>query len=125
MIAARPLTGFGWATFQQASQPYFQQNANYPLTATQAGVANYFLTYAVSMGLPGAILWTTGLLIGGLGALFKRGPPEMDAWRTAFLGLAICFLIVANFVPPTLFQNLLFWLWAGLLWGFARDRSSA
>lgn len=116
MIDARPLTGFGWAKFQQDSGPYFQQNANYPLTATQADIANYFLAYAVALGLPGAIIWTTGLLIGVLGALFSRGPPELDPWRSAFLGLAVCFLIVANFVPPTLFQNLLLWLWAGVLW---------
>ncbi len=116
MIDARPLTGFGWARFQQASGPYFQQNPNYPLTATQAGIANYFLSYAVALGLPGAIIWTAGLLMAGFGAVFSRGPPELDPWRDAFVGLAVCFLIVANFVPPTLFQNLLFWLWAGVIW---------
>ena len=123
MIAARPLTGFGWARFQQASAPYFQQSPNYPLTATQADIANYFLTYAVALGLPGAILWTAALLMGGIGALLKRGPPESDPWRVAFLGLAVCFLIVANFVPPTLFQNLLFWLWAGVLWAVSYSRA--
>ena len=37
----------------------------------------------------------------------------------AFLALAVCFLLVANSVPPTVFMNEAFWLWAGR----AMDRS--
>ncbi len=58
----------------------------------------------------------TGLLMGGFGALATRAPPELEPWRMAFLGLAVCFLLVANSVPPTVFQNESFWLWAGVLW---------
>ena len=116
MISARPLAGFGWSTFQADSAPYFRQSLNYPLTATSIDVHNYFLTYAVELGLIGLLLWMAGLLMGGFGALATRAPPELEPWRMAFLGLAVCFLLVANSVPPTVFQNESFWLWAGVLW---------
>ena len=116
MISARPLTGFGWSRFQATSAPYFQQSQNYPLTATSIDVHNFFLTYAVELGLPGLLIWLTGLLMGGFGALAIRAPPELVPWRMAFLALAVCFLLIANSVPPTVFMNESFWLWAGVLW---------
>jgi putative inorganic carbon (HCO3(-)) transporter len=117
MVSARPLLGFGWSRFEADSGPYFRQSQNYPLTATNIDIHNYFLTYAVELGLLGLLIWLTGLLMGGFGALAARGPPELEPWRMAFLAIAVCFLLVANSVPPTVFQNEVFWLWAGLLWG--------
>ena len=116
MISARPLTGFGWSRFQATSAPYFQQSQNYPLTATDVDIHNFFLTYAVETGLIGLLLWLSGLLMGGFGALAIRAPPELVPWRMAFLALAVCFLFIANSVPPTVFMNESFWLWAGVLW---------
>lgn len=116
MIAARPLTGFGWSRFEATSGPYFQQSQNYPLTATNIDVHNFFLTYAVELGLPGLFIWLAGILLGGFGALTTRAPPELVPWRMAFLALAVCFLLIANSVPPTVFMNESFWLWAGVLW---------
>jgi putative inorganic carbon (hco3(-)) transporter len=120
MIAARPLLGFGWDRFQADSGPYFLQNLNYPLTATSIDIHNYFLSYAVELGLVGLLLWLSGLLMGGFGALSTRAPPELEPWRMAFLAIAVCYLLVANSVPPTVFQNEAFWLWAGVLWGARR-----
>jgi O-antigen ligase len=116
MIAARPLTGVGWARFQATSAPYFQQSQNFPLTATSIDIHNYFLSYAAELGLIGLLLWLVGLLMGGFGALATRAPPELVPWRMAFLAIAVCFLFVANSVPPTVFMNESFWLWAGVLW---------
>ena len=96
MISARPLLGFGWDRFQSDSGPYFRQSLNYPLTATNIDIHNYFLSYAVELGLIGLLLWLTGLLMGGFGALATRAPPELEPWRMAFLALAVCFLLVAN-----------------------------
>jgi putative inorganic carbon (HCO3(-)) transporter len=122
MVSARPLFGFGWARFPQASAPYFQQSQNYPLTATGIDIHNYFLSYATELGLLGLLIWLIGLAMGAFGALTTRAPPELEPWRMAFLGLAVCFVIVANSVPPTVFQNEAFWLWAGIIWS-ARDYS--
>lgn len=116
MVSARPLLGFGWSRFQAASGPYFQQSQNFPLTATNIDIHNYFLSYAVELGLVGLLLWLAGIVMGGFGALATRAPPELEPWRMAFLAIAVCFLLVANSVPPTVFQNEVFWLWAGVLW---------
>ena len=105
MISARPLLGFGWSRFQATSGPYFRQSQNYPLTATTIDIHNYFLSYAVELGLIGLLIWLAGVLMGGFGALSTRAPPELEPWRMAFLAIAVCFLLVANSVPPTVFQN--------------------
>jgi putative inorganic carbon (hco3(-)) transporter len=120
MVSARPLLGFGWSRFQHASGPYFQQSQNFPLTATNIDIHNYFLTYAVELGLVGLLVWLAGIVMGGFGALATRAPPELEPWRMTFLAVAVCFLLVANSVPPTVFQNEVFWLWAGVVWGARR-----
>ncbi len=117
MVQARPLLGFGWDRFQASSGPYFRQSLNYPLTATTIDLHNYFLSYAVELGLIGLIIWLVGLLMGCFGALAARAPPQLQPWRITFLAITVCFLLVANSVPPTVFQNEIFWLWAGILWG--------
>jgi O-antigen ligase len=122
MIAARPLLGFGWSRFTQASGPYFRQSPDFPLTATTVDVHNYFLGYAVELGLIGLLIWVAGFLMGGVSSLATRGPPEFEPWRITFLGIAVCFLVVANSVPPTVFMNEAFWLWAGVIWAGRRVR---
>lgn len=115
MIEARPLTGFGWQRFQDDSQLYFRQSQSFPLTATKLGVHNFLLSYAVDLGLPGLTLWAFGLLIGVGSALLTRGPPDLDPWRVALLGVLIVFAVVCNSVPPTLFPNLSLWLLAAVV----------
>lgn len=116
MIAARPLLGFGWAEFASASPEYFRLDRNRPLTAVGVGAHNFFLTYAVELGLPGLLLWMTGLVLGLAGALLTRGPPELEPWRRALVPIAVFFLVTANFVPPNVFPNLMLWLWTGIVW---------
>jgi putative inorganic carbon (hco3(-)) transporter len=127
MIEARPLTGFGWNRFQEYSQPYFRQSPNYPLTATTAVIHNYALFYAVGLGLPGVTLWAVGVLLGIGGAVLMRGPPELAPWRVGLLAIFVMFIVVSNSVPPTLFQNLCLWLWAGVVFrpDYARARARA
>jgi O-antigen ligase len=116
MIKDRPAAGFGWARFTRESDTYFQQSPDYPLTATTANLHSFFLTYAVELGLPGLIVWLTALGLAIVGVVTTRGPPELDPWRYGFSALAIFFLVGAAFVPPTVFQNLTLWLWAGVVW---------
>ncbi len=116
MIEARPLLGVGWARYVDESGPYFQQSGNYPLTATAEPLHSVALTYAVELGLVGATLWVLALLFGVGGALLSRGPPDLQPWRHALLALFVFFAIEESFVPPTVFQNLCLWLWAGVVW---------
>lgn len=117
MIAARPLTGFGWTRFETDSGPYFQQSQNYPLEQdiTQLNVHNVLLTYAVELGIVGVTLWALGLLMGVISALKTRGPPDLDPWRTVLVAVAVIFVVVQNSIPPTLFPALSLWMIAGVV----------
>jgi len=115
MIEARPLTGFGWQTFQSDSRLYFQQSQNYPLTATTFVVHNFLLGYAVELGVIGLALWLAAVLLGVGSALGTRGPPDLEMWRVGLIAVAIMFAVVANSIPPSEFPNLALWLWAGVV----------
>jgi O-antigen ligase len=115
MIEAKPLTGFGWQMFQSSSQLYFRRSQNFPLTATTLGIHNFLLSYGVDLGLPGLTLWLGGLLLGIGGALLTRGPPDLAPWRIGLIGVFVIFLVIANSIPPSLFTNLVPWLWAGVV----------
>ena len=116
MVDAKPLFGFGWSRFTSDSADYFQQAFDYPLTATQAGVHNTPLTYAVELGLVGVTLWFVGLLVGVGSALTTRGPPELMRWRTGLVAIATASVVVMNSVPPTAWLNRSIWLFAGVVY---------
>ena len=128
MIEDRPLAGFGWGTFQTESPPYFEQADDYNLNNIGgAAIHSTWLTYAVELGLLGVVLWAGIVLLGVVGGLPRRGPPELDDWRIGLLAVAVAYAAVTNFVPPQVFPNLTLWLWAGIGWvGFqdaAGDRA--
>lgn len=116
MIEAKPLFGFGWSRFTADSADYFQQAFDYPLTATDAGLHNTPLTYAVELGLVGATLWFVGVIFGIGTALTTRGPPELRPWRVGLLAIALASLVVSNSVPPTAWLNRSIWLFAGVVY---------
>ncbi len=116
MIEAKPLFGFGWSQFTSESGDYFQQAFDYPLTATDAGLHNTPLTYAVDLGLVGATLWFVGVLFGIGTALTTRGPPELRPWSVGLLAIAVASLVVSNSVPPTAWLNRTIWLFAGVVY---------
>jgi putative inorganic carbon (hco3(-)) transporter len=117
MLEARPLLGFGWFGFPDNSVNYLEQSHDYPLTISRAtAVHNVFLTYAVELGLLGFLLWLGAMAVGVGQALGSRGPPDTEQWRIGLLAVAVCFAVVTNFVPPSVFPNLALWLWAGVVW---------
>lgn len=125
MIDERPTFGFGWGKFQAESPAYYRQPLDFPLTA-QRNVHNVYLANAVELGLVGALLWFFGLVVVLVGALTRRGPPELRWWKVGLLAWTVCYLISAlstplGFVLPTL----LLWAWAGLLWGEEPGREPA
>ncbi len=124
MIEVRPLLGVGWARYTEVNEPYLRQSADYPLTATDEPLHSVVLTYAVELGLVGALLWIASLLLGVGGALLSRGPPDLMLWRAGLAALFAFFLVEQSFVPPTVFQNLMLWLWAGVVWTGRQSRSA-
>jgi putative inorganic carbon (hco3(-)) transporter len=117
MIEARPLAGFGWNQFKTYERDYVEQSPDYPLTAvSRTNVHSIVLNYAVELGLVGVLLWVGVCALGIGGSLATRVSRELRPWRIGLLGVAVCFVIVTNFVPPSYFPNLSVWLLAGVVW---------
>lgn len=123
MIAARPLFGFGWDTFEARGLDYFREAPDYPMSGystSQRGIPlhDIYLSMAVELGLLGALLWLAGTLWGIGGAIFASGPPELRPWKLGLLALGVFFLIVASVNPlQENFTELLLWTWAGVALG--------
>lgn len=115
IVEEKPLTGVGWGQFTYASQPYFEQADNYPLTANRQVIHNVFLTYAAEIGLVGLGLWAVVLLLGVGGALVARVPRELSAWQIGLGAYAVFFLVISNFVFAQVFPNNMIWLLAGVV----------
>jgi len=114
-IEANPLFGVGWQAWQQRNTPYLKQSPNYPLTGDAIEIHNVALSHAAELGLVGAGLWTAAFVAGIGGAIFRRGPAELDPWRLAMVAIAVNWMVVAGFGPLSYpFPNLLLWLWAGI-----------
>jgi O-antigen ligase len=115
MAEDRPIFGFGWQTFTTKAPDYMRQSGSYPLTGAGLEVHNVFLSHAAELGFVGAALWAVALLGAIGGAIVRRGPPELQAWRVGLLAVFVAFLVVANFGPLSYpFPNLLLWTWAGI-----------
>jgi putative inorganic carbon (HCO3(-)) transporter len=119
MIDHRPLLGFGWSRFGDASPDYYTLAAGYPLTSV-AVVHNVFLSYAVELGLLGVALWAAGFALAVGSALTVR-EPRLQPWRSGLVALVVAWLVIANFSPFFYaFPNYLVWLWAGVVTAGAR-----
>lgn len=137
MLQAKPLLGFGWDRYTSDSLPYFRQAKGYPMDGYQLsqlndyeiGIGSFekplllhdtYLSYAVELGLIGALLWLAALLWGISEAIFSRGPADLRPWKLGLLAIGVFSLVVdvANpFQAP--FPALLLWLWAGVAFGGA------
>ena len=121
MIAAKPLFGFGWDSYAKRSSEYFRQAATYPMTGLSTPkdplpLHNSYLSYAVELGLVGALLWLACLCWGVGGAVALGTAPELRAWRLGLIALGSFFAVLAFFNPlQQNFTELLLWTWAGLL----------
>jgi putative inorganic carbon (HCO3(-)) transporter len=116
MMGERPALGFGWYTFAQRGDPYYRLAADRPLS-TVGRPHNVFLAYGAEIGVPATLVWIGTLLFAVGGALLKRGPPDLDAWRSGLLAVFVAWIVVANFTPMGYaFDHALLWLLAGLCW---------
>jgi putative inorganic carbon (hco3(-)) transporter len=116
MAADRPLDGFGWYRFADAGRDYYRLAADRALT-TVGRAHNVFLSHAAELGVLAALVWIGCLAAAVGGALRRRGPPDLDAWRAGLVAVAVAWLIVANFTPMGYaFVHSVLWLWTGLCW---------
>jgi putative inorganic carbon (hco3(-)) transporter len=133
MVAVKPLFGFGWSTYPTKSLDYFREASNYPMngysilpTCKPKGCTpeileplhDTYLSMAVELGVVGALLWLSSLLIGmGMG-IFKRGSAALRPWKLGLLAMTICYLAICIFDPyQAPFPDMLLWVWAGVALG--------
>jgi O-antigen ligase len=113
MAEAKPVTGFGWATFPDHPEFYLQA-ANRPLTVVPRP-HNVFLAYAAEIGVLATLGWIACVFAAFLQGVRRRGPPDLDVWRTGLIAVACGWVVVANLTPMNYaFCHSLFWLWLGL-----------
>ena len=119
MFLERPLLGFGWNSYLDRKANFVKQSDNYPITGGErrTGVHNLALLYAAELGMLGVALWVSGFLLAIVGAISRRGSPELRQWRLALIPVSIAFVVVATFEYPGIFSSLTVWLWAGVAWG--------
>jgi hypothetical protein len=117
MFLTKPLTGFGWGQYLTKSVNYFKLAATYPFTAVGEPDHSVVFSNLAELGLIGTGLWALAVLFGIVGAIVRRGPPELVPWRIGLIGVFVMWLTVANFAPLlATFPNQLIWLWAGVAW---------
>jgi putative inorganic carbon (HCO3(-)) transporter len=137
IIEEKPLTGVGWENFVNVGSNYMIQQPGYPITGIGLEIHNVFLSHAAEVGLPGFLLWFTGLLGAIRWAFLPRGlmrrgktdksppsleiqlwraDPELQLWRTAGMAVLLCFFVIANLAPVSeALPNALLWIWLGIL----------
>lgn len=129
MVEAKPLLGFGFNRYQSESLDYFRQPSRYPMTGYVHGVTiglpdpvlplhNTYLSYAVELGLIGALLWLTSVAWAVADALSNRGPRALRPWKLGLLAIAVFFFVVSVVDPHTApFPMVVLFTWAGVARG--------
>ena len=116
MAESHPLFGVGWQQFETVSWQYLRVPGTYPQTGESIEAHNVFLSHFAELGFLGGGLWALAFLTGVVGALFRRGPPELWAWRVGLAAMVVMFVVEANLVPLSYaFPNLIIWLMAGIV----------
>jgi putative inorganic carbon (HCO3(-)) transporter len=116
MAESHPLFGVGWQEFETLSWQYLRVPGTYPQTGDSIEPHNVFVSHFAELGFLGGGLWALAFLTGVVGSLFRRGPPELWAWRIGLAAMAVMFFVEANLVPLSYaFPNLILWLMAGIV----------
>jgi O-antigen ligase len=125
MVAAKPLFGFGLDRYTTDSVDYFRQPADYPMTGYSHGITigvpdpilpihDTYLSYAVELGLLGALLWLASIVWAIGGAILARGPAPLRPWKLGLLAIVTFFLVLCVVDPHTApFPMVLMFVWAG------------
>lgn len=129
MVEDKPLLGFGFDRYTTDSVDYFRQPPDYPMTGYTHGITigvpdpilpihNTYLSYAVELGLLGAVLWLASIAWAIGGAILARGPASLRPWKLGLLAIGVFFLVICTVDPHTApFPMVLMLVWAGVATG--------
>lgn len=111
-----PLTGVGWGRYLEVVVDSVRQLDLVPLTTVNIEAHNVLLARGAELGLPGAVLWISTVLLGpGLVALLRTEHDDLQRWRYGIRGIITAYLIVAMFTPLSYpFANLAVFALAGI-----------
>ena len=126
MTEARPLFGFGWATFQTASDPYFTVTAAPFALKQPEPVHDVYASNLAEIGLVGTGVWLIAMML-ALGApLLSRAGDEARIWRI-LLGTTLVFWLTMALASPMLdvFPHLILWTLGGVAVAAARESAAA
>lgn len=116
MVEQRPLVGFGWGSFPEASQDFLRQADDIPLTGIGTQVHNVYLLYLAELGIIGLGLWLIAAILTVAAALYVRGPPEARVWQIGLIAVTVGWVVAASFAPlAQAFPNSVPFLWAGVV----------
>jgi putative inorganic carbon (hco3(-)) transporter len=119
MTEARPLFGFGWATFEKQSGPYFTVSPTTPIAiAVPEPVHNVYASNLAELGIVGTTVWVIAMGLAFVPTLLNRQPGDSRYWRI-FLGSALlCWCSMAMAAPLLgLFPSLILWTIGGVAAG--------
>jgi putative inorganic carbon (hco3(-)) transporter len=133
MFEERPLTGFGWYTWQDHNVEFLQQGDDYPLPdgIQNFPVHNLYLGFLAELGLIGTGLWLAAMVAAVGGAILRRGSRDILPWRYLLLAVAVFYLSITNFAPTTTFPIFLLLFLTGVVnggspsWAFVRPLRAA
>ena len=126
MVQAKPLFGFGFDRYIADSVDYFRQPPDFPMTGYTHGITigvpdpilplhNTYLSYAVELGLVGAVLWLASIVWAIGAAILVQGPASLYPWKLGLLAIGVFFLVICLVDPHTApFPMVLIFVWAGI-----------
>ncbi len=121
MVKENPLFGVGLKRFEAVYPEYAKLSDAYPLTSGTKEVHNVLLSRFAEFGIIGGMLWVIAFGWCVVGSAFIRMKPPYSAWRTALVGYATCWIVVAQFTPATAtMPTFALWGLAGTVRAFAR-----
>jgi O-antigen ligase len=115
MTEARPLFGFGWATFETASAPYYTVSAAPFALKNPEPVHDVYASNLAEIGLVGTGVWLIAMML-ALGAPLLRGASDEARRWQILLGTTFVFWLTMALASPMLdvFPHLILWTLGGV-----------
>jgi putative inorganic carbon (hco3(-)) transporter len=126
MVEARPLFGFGWATFETASEPYYIVGAGPTKLIHAEPVHNVYASNLAELGLIGTGAWLIAGAVALGGPLRRYASGEARLWRIMLGTTLTSWLCLAVAAPLyQIFPHLVVWTLGGVYTGCLLSGGSA